>query len=88
MNTTITGQVICAGRLKDNNGDEFHGLMIETGKDQLTNKAIPFYHQSAIIPFSSSAESVHEWLQTGISANQYRRLLDLLKFEIEEKLNK
>jgi len=45
MNTTITGQVICAGRLKDNNGDEFHGVMIETGKEALKNRAIPLYQE-------------------------------------------
>jgi hypothetical protein len=78
MNTTITGKVICAGRLKDSNGDEFHGVMIETGKDQLANKAIPFYHQSAIIPFSSTAEQVFAWLQTGISNQQYKILAEML----------
>ena len=48
MNTTITGQVICAGRLKDNNGDEFHGIMIETGKDALMNRAIPLYQDVCV----------------------------------------
>jgi len=88
MNTTITGQVICAGRLKDNNGDEFHGVMIETGKEQLTNKAIPFYHHSAIIPFSSTAEQVFAWLQTGISNQQYKKLAEMLADEINQEMNK
>jgi len=87
MKTTITGQVICAGKLKDNNGDEFHGVMIETGKDQLTNKAIPFYHHSAIIPFSSTAEQVFEWLQTGISNQQYKKLAQMLSDDIAPKNN-
>jgi hypothetical protein len=49
MNTTITGKVICAGRLKDNNGDEFHGLMIETGIDELMNRAVPLYQDVQVI---------------------------------------
>jgi len=87
MNTTITGRVICAGKLKDNNGDEFHGVMIETGKDELTNKAIPFYHNSAIIPFSSTAEQVFEWLQTGISSRQYKKLAEMLAKDITPENN-
>jgi hypothetical protein len=87
MNTTITGQVICAGRLKDNNGDEFHGVMIETGEDQLENKAIRFYHHSAIIPFSSTAEQVFAWLQTGISNQQYKKLAEMLAEDIAPENN-
>jgi hypothetical protein len=49
MNTTITGKVICAGRLKDNNFDDFHGLMIETGIDELMNRAVPLYQDVQVI---------------------------------------
>jgi len=45
---TITGKIICAGRLKDNNGDEFHGVMIDTGKEELINKPIPLYQEVQI----------------------------------------
>ena len=83
MKITITGRVICAGKLKDGNGDEFHGVMIDTGKDQLTNKAIPFYHTCSLIPILSSAESIFEWLQTGISNQQYHLLAEMMQYNKE-----
>lgn len=42
----ITGRVICAGKLKDNNGDEFFGLMIEC---DLKDRAVPFYQDVEIV---------------------------------------
>ena len=48
MNTTITGRVICAGRLVDNTGNFFDGIMIETGVDELRDKSIPFYQDVVI----------------------------------------
>jgi hypothetical protein len=83
----ITGKVICAGKLKDNNYDEYHGLMIETGEKELSNKAIPFYHLCAIIPFLSTAEQVREWLLTGISNQQYKKLAEILAADIAKEKN-
>jgi len=45
MNTNITGRIICAGRLKDNNGDEFYGMMIEC---DLRDRKVPYYQEVEI----------------------------------------
>ena len=87
MNIIIKGRVICAGKLKDNNYDDYHGLMIETGEKDLSHKAIPFYHPCAIIPFSSTAEQVHEWLLTGVSNQQYKKLAQILAADIAKESN-
>jgi hypothetical protein len=49
MRNNITGRVICAGKLKDNNGDEFFGLMIEC---DLRDRAVPFYQDVEIVTAS------------------------------------
>jgi len=48
---TITGTVICAGKLKDNNGDEVRGILIEA---DLENKTVPFYKQVRITEIDES----------------------------------
>jgi hypothetical protein len=82
MNNTITGRVICAGRI-DSNGYFFNGVMIDTGKDQLIGKPIPLYKDALILPVNASAESIYEWLQTGISTEQYNKLVKMLAKNIE-----
>ena len=63
MNNTITGRVICAGRLKDNNGDEFHGLMIEC---ELENVAVPFYQDVIIREVLAENDDLKEDLHNRI----------------------
>ena len=87
MNNTITGRVICAGKLKDNNGDEFHGVMVDTGKMQLTGKSIPLYIDASVIPATATADDVYEWLQIGISVQQYKKLAAMLAHDTAPENN-
>jgi hypothetical protein len=56
MRNNITGRVICAGKLKDNNGDEFYGLMIEC---DLRDRAVPFYQDVEIVTASADTARGH-----------------------------
>jgi hypothetical protein len=69
MNTTIKGKVICAGRLKDNNFDDFHGLMIETGIDELMNRAVPLYQDVQVIKDDGNYVVI---------SDEKRKLIDLI----------
>jgi hypothetical protein len=83
MRNNITGRVICAGKLKDSNGDEFFGLMIEC---DLRDRAVPFYQDVEIVTASADPapghpelplaempvnpiESVQEWCERKIREN-------------------
>jgi len=85
---TITGKIICAGRLKDNNGDEFHGVMIDTGINALMNNEIAFYKHCGVLTCTSTAESILQWLQIGICNKEYKRLATMLQEDIEQNKNK
>lgn len=52
----ITGRVICAGKLKDNNGDEFFGLMIECN---LRDRHVPFCRDVEIVTGSADPAPGH-----------------------------
>lgn len=49
--TKITGTIICAGKLKDNNGDEVFGVLIEA---DLNGKTVPFYRCVEIFEIDES----------------------------------
>ena len=82
MNNTITGRVICAGRLKDNNEDEFYGLMIECN---LQNVAVPLYQNVFVCKDDGNAMAIDEEkkklidhiIQTKMSAANCRAMIEL-----------
>ena len=76
MNTTITGRVICAGRIVDHNGDFFDGIMIETGVDELTDKSIPFYQNVVISPKKHIAIDVSNAKSALIDLIMHRPITD------------
>lgn len=75
MRNNITGRVICAGKLKDSNGDEFYGLMIEC---DLRDRAVPFYQDVEIVTASADPAPGHPELPlTAVHAATLKGLVNL-----------
>ena len=84
MKTNITGRIICAGRLVDNNGAFFDGLMIEC---ELSGMAIRFYREVSVMtiedypPFAIDDEKkklIDHIIATDMTANNCRAMIETI----------
>jgi hypothetical protein len=55
--TKITGTIICAGKLKDNNGEYVYGVLIEA---DLLGKTVPFYKSVEIVEIDEPGYQIAE----------------------------